>query len=653
MAKFKYILNDGTSTPNITTALVPEEIEQIENRFIYDGYEVIQEEETFSGTGTIAQRNTIVNTGDTDIRINRFSSTYIEGIARGFHRKDVMIHFCNNCWEGEAQWVSRTPYEFGLHPVSKHTWSRIGRNISSVGSWSTCRYYPLLFIEDRTDNKTWYFEHEGGFSWAIELGTKGTTEELEICVEVNGFDENQSGFTYTLKPNDKYTTSKAIYGVVDGGIDEAVSELIRYKRLTDKKRFKEIPVCFNDYMNCLWGRPDEKKLIPLIDSAAEVGVEVFCIDDGWYINEGNDFNFGDWIENDAKFGEYGFSGIIEYIKSKGMKPGIWFEIEICVPQSKIFKMCTDSVLMRDGKPVGNDRCFLNFRNEKIREYLTARIEHFYNMGVRFIKNDYNHTTGIGCDNSGHSYAYGLIENTKAFYGFIDEITKKFPDLIIENCGSGAMRCDNGTLKHFNLQSSSDQEMFNNNPSILWGMQRCMLPEKTGIWSFPFPLEYSCIPDGTAIYDDEYYKKMSDGEQTIFNMACAMFGVMYLSGHIEMCDEYNKRLIKEGIEVYKKDRNFLLGAEPLLIYPQQKLFSDGYSVIALRNGDKIRLGVFKFNADSNLEIDLSKQIGNDSKLTPIYPLQNLNAFAELKNCIFKFETEKRVAARVYGINTAEN
>ena len=649
MVKFKYILNDGMSAPTATNVWVPKEKKQIGNKFIYDGFEVIQNEETFPGIGTIVQKNIIKNTGNEDIRINRFSSTYIEGIAPGFHKNDVMIHFCNNCWEGEAQWVSCTPYEFGLYPVAKHSWSRTGKSISSVGSWSTCRYYPLLFIEDRTNNKTWYFEHEGGFSWAIELGTKGKTEELEICVEVNSLDENQSGFTYTLKPKTEYTTSNVVYGTIDDGINEAVAELLKYKRMTDKKRFDEIPVCFNDYMNCLWARPNEKKLIPLIDRASEVGAEVFCIDDGWFKSEENGYNFGDWIEDDDKFGDYKFSEIIEYIKSKGMKPGIWFELETCVPQSKIFKMCNDSVLVRDGKPVGNGRCFLNFKNPNIRKYLTERIEYFYNMGVRFIKNDYNHTTGIGCDNSGQSYAYGLVENTKAFYAFIDELCERFPELIIENCGSGAMRCDNGTLRHFSLQSSSDQELFYNNPSIVWGMQRCMLPEKTGIWSFPFPLENNQISLDLSIYDDEYYKKMSDGEQTIYNMACAMFGVMYLSGHIEMCDNYNKQLIKDGVEIYKKDRKFLLNALPLFIYPQQKLFSDGYSVLALHDDNKIRLGVFKYNADSGLETDLTKWVDKDSSLTQIYPLNEDSVFAELQNGIFRFSTEKKIAARVYEIN----
>ena len=125
--------------------------------------------------------------------------------------------------------------------------------------------------------------------------------------------------------------------------------------------------------------------------------------------------------------------------------------------------------------------------------------------------------------------------------------------------------------------------------------------------------------------------------------------MVVSGHIEMCDDYNKQLIKDGIEIYKKDRKFLLNALPLFIYPQQKLFSDGYSVLALHDNNKIRLGVFKYNADSELETDLTKWVGKDSSLRQIYPLNEDNVFAELQNAVFRFSTEKKIAARVYEIN----
>lgn len=648
MIKHKIIINGSISSPTVTNIEKPA-CKERDGKFVYDKFEIAQKEEKFETVNAILQENIIKNTSDNEITINRFSSVYIENIAVGFHKKNVLLHFCNNCWEGEAQWHSVTPYEFGLYPVAKHPWSVTGKSIGTVGSWSTCRYYPILLIEDKTDNKTWYFEHEGGFSWEIELGTKGEPNRLGITVEVNSFNEDLSGFAYKLKPNESYKTSGVVYGEVNGGAEDAVRELLKYKRVSGGKRLERLPVCFNDYMNCLWARPDDKKLIPLIDKAAEVGAEIFCMDDGWFKRKKDGADSGDWIEDDDKFGEYKFSGIIEYIKSKGMKPGVWLEMEICDPASQMFSMCEGSILTRGGNAVGKTACFVNFKNRKVREYLGSRIEYLYNLGIRYIKNDYNHTMGIGCDNSGQCSAYGLMENTLAFYDFIDEITDKFPELIIENCGSGAMRCDGGTLKHFHLQSTSDQEIFTNNPSIIWGMQKCILPEKMGIWAFPFPLESGENQrELNEVYNKDYYEKMSDGEQTVYNMSCAMFGIMYLSGHIDMCDEYNTELIKEGIEVYKNSRDFLNGALPLFVYPQQKLFTDGIGVLALKNDDTLRIGIFK-NDEKKISVDLSKLTTEKSELKLLYPKKANGAECTLKDGILRFSSEKKVAARVYEIN----
>ncbi len=54
-----------------------------------------------------------------------------------------------------------------------------------------------------------------------------------------------------------------------------------------------------------------------------------------------------------------------------------------------------------------------------------------------------------------SAATGLEENEKSLLAFVDGLRARYLDLTIENCGSGAMRSDNGTLSHFHLQSTSD------------------------------------------------------------------------------------------------------------------------------------------------------------------------------------------------------
>lgn len=596
----------------------------------------------------VKQKNTVRNIGKEKLKINRFSSVYLNDVVMDFQDKDVMLHFCHFAWEGEGQWVAKSLYEFGIYPVADHLAGRNSRSLNSIGSWSTEKYYPLLLIENKTDAKTWFFEHLGGMSWEIELGTFGRHNHCSLTVEVNALNENQSNTYIELTEGQEFTTASVLYGNVDGDVNEALRTLLKYKR-SKGLTLEELPVCFNDYMNCLWARPSEEKLLPLIDAAAEVGAEIFCIDDGWFINENEGIAFGDWIEDDTKFGEYGFQGIIKYIQEKGLKPGIWFELETCTSNSTIFNLSSDAALYRGSKTVEEYRCFVNFRCKEATDYLLERIRYFYQCGIRYIKNDYNHSLGIGCDNNNlSSTGLGIVENTRAFYQFIDRVTKEMPDLVIENCGSGAMRCDFGTLEHFHLQSVSDQEHYLNNPSILYGVQKCILPEKCGIWAYPYPLIFDNRDSVDYLCDEEYQKSMMDGEQTIYNMALVMFGVPILSGHIEKSDSYNRSLIAKAIEVYKAKRQFLMTALPITVYPQQKLYHEGYSVIALLNEEKIRLGIFKNHGADNISIDLSHWCRDNSSLEEIYPMCDEQTKAGVANGIFTFKCEKSIAARVYEI-----
>ena len=56
----------------------------------------------------------------------------------------------------------------------------------------------------------------------------------------------------------------------------------------------------------------------------------------------------------------------------------------------------------------------------------------YSIGVRYIKNDYNQTTGFGCDGNGAA-SEALKESQAAFFEFIESVREKYPDLIIEQC----------------------------------------------------------------------------------------------------------------------------------------------------------------------------------------------------------------------------
>lgn len=266
----------------------------------------------------------------------------------------------------------------------------------------------------------------------------------------------------------------------------------------------------------------------------------------------------------ANFEKTTLSHLANEISSHGMLPGIWFEFETCNDTAFLYSSEKDAIIKRYDKEVNGERSFYNFSNERVREYLKDKVREFYDMGFRFIKNDYNHSVGIGCTNNydGESAPEGAIRNINAFYSFIDELYREFPDLIIENCGSGALRSDNKTLRRFYLQSTSDQEFYYNNPSIIMGTMAQLPPEKAGIWSYPYPVMYEERIGFTA--SEEYIESRKDGYETAFNMVNSMMGAMYLSGRIDLCDEMNFNLVKESVEIYKRIRRIIPKCRP--VYP---------------------------------------------------------------------------------------
>ena len=80
----------------------------------FDGYTVRENTEKDPDNCVIKQINVITNTSDKYITVNRLSSVYANGIAKDFYEKEVLIHLCHFAWQGEAQWVTKTPLEMGF-----------------------------------------------------------------------------------------------------------------------------------------------------------------------------------------------------------------------------------------------------------------------------------------------------------------------------------------------------------------------------------------------------------------------------------------------------------------------------------------------------------------------------------------------------------
>ncbi len=100
-------------------------------------------------------------------------------------------------------------------------------------------------------------------------------------------------------------------------MDDATNRLHRYveRRVRPPVRDRRYPLVVNNS----WGSGmavDEALARRMIDAAAEIGVELFHVDAGWYRE------VGDWRPHPEKFPR-GLAPVGEYARSKGLGFGLW------------------------------------------------------------------------------------------------------------------------------------------------------------------------------------------------------------------------------------------------------------------------------------------------------------------------------------------
>ena len=624
-----------------------------------DKLEVTVKMSFIPGADAVRQINSVKNVSKEKVTLNHFGSALVNGVACGgltkWYRDDarIKVHHFMSHWQGEAQWKTNSLSELGITKQTAHSWDMTSWRVRSIGSWSTGKHFPLVVVEDTETGLVWYMEIEGGFNWTIELGNRNGHADGEgtFFLEANAADE-ETGFVKTLRPGETFTAAPVLFGCTDGSFEEGVKQLLIARRKTTVAKWDgEAPACFNTYMDCVWGAGDKNTLPGLIDAAAEAGCEVFCLDAGWYEKGLGAWTLGDKEFGEKKFGKGGLKGIFDLIKSKGMKPGAWLEIESLDPNTPMAD--EGGVLKRFGAPVA-DSHFVDYTDPKQCEYIEGVFDMLYELGARFIKNDYNRSVMLGAEIRGSSVGEGLKKSAEAFYALIDRVKKKYPDLKIENCGSGAMRSDNGTLRHFELQSTSDQELYELNPSIASGYAACIAPEKAGIWAYPYPVSFYEIQKGLDVYADKSrMEALADGEQTAFNMINALCGVLYLSGRIDKADAFNKQLIKDGTEVYKKYRSHNHSSYPVWPCGRLNLCDKTHSALGFLSADgkKMTLAVWKFEDSSKvIKIDLSKYFGGkEVKVEYIYPTAIDAKFTYFANTsVLAVEMPKDYTARYFSI-----
>lgn len=414
-------------------------------------------------------------------------------------------------------------------------------SFASTGTWSTGKFLPVAGLVSQQDAFAWVFEIEHNGAWRWEVGE----DTVDGYFAISGPTDIDHQFTRVLAPGDTLETVPATIAAASD-FAGAMGELTKFRRRARRPHPDNtaMPIVFNDYMNTLNGDPTTERLIPLIDAAASVGAEVFCIDAGWY-DDGSDWwdSVGEWIPSTTRFSG-GLGEVVDQIRRHGMTPGLWLEPEVVGVRSPMAdRLPAEAFLSRYGERiVEQGRYHLDLRNSAAIDHLNGVVDRLIaEFGIGYFKLDYNINPGSGPDRDADSVGAALLEHNRAHLAWIDSVLDRHPNLVLENCASGAMRMDFAMLSRMQLQSTSDQQDFLKYPPIAASAPLSMLPEQAANWAYPQP-------------------EMST-EEAAFALATGLLGRFYVSGYLNRMTEPQIRLVSEAITVAKDLRADIQDATP--------------------------------------------------------------------------------------------
>lgn len=561
------------------------------------GLELVSHFQFYKNVHVMRCFNVITNKGtkpQTLEHISTFNYLGFEKEGGGAQDEKIQIYIPHNGWQREMAWKKYTLPQLGMactQPVNKqHTSKRIC--VTNTGNWSTKEYLPMGCIENTCINSIlfWQIEHNGSWHW--EISDQNGHMYIQLC----GPTEREAHWFNTLMPGESFTTVPAAVGVCPGGIDAAMGELTKYRRIIRRpnRDNEALPVIFNDYMNCLWGNPTTEKEMPMIRAAAKAGCEYYVIDAGWYAPGSWWDSVGLWQESRERF-PGGLKEVLDEVRSYHMIPGVWLELEVMGIQCPMADEFPDECFfVRHGKRVyDRSRYQLDFRHPKVRAYVTEVIRRLVeDYGVGYIKMDYNIEPGIGTEIHAESFGGGLLGHERAYLEWLDEIFAAYPDLVIENCSSGGLRMDYAMLSRYSIQSTSDQEDYCAYSVVSANAAAALTPEQAAVWSYP--------------------TEDADCENVIFNMVNSMLLRIHQSGHLVKMEGKRFDLIKAAIDYYKTIRGDIKTAVPF--WPMGLgAYEDPWLSFGLKTEDKLYVAVWRRGGDDDtctLKLPCLKQkLGN--------------------------------------------
>lgn len=448
-------------------------------------------------------------------------------------------------------------------------------SIESRTGFSSAKFNPFFMLKEKSANL------DNGDVYSFNLIYSGNHLE-EIERSHYGLVRVQAGinpfcFEYKLKQGERFETPYAVMTYSNKGVNGARLNMHHFTNnhvIPSQWNNTIRPVVINNWEGTYF-KFKESKLLALAKDAKKYGAELFVLDDGWFGARNSDLaGLGDYDVNKKKL-PGGLSGLSKKLHKMGLKFGLWVEPESVNEDSNCYRTHPDwAVKCVDREPArSRHQLHLDLTKKEVQDYIIDNVSNILSSAqIEFVKWDMNRNISDITFNDYepgefyHRYILGL-------YRVMDELTKRFPNVLFEGCASGGNRFDLGILSFFPQIWASDDTDAHERLTIQSG---CFLgyPQST------VSAHVSCSPSHQLLRHTPI--------DTRFNVA--MFGVLGFELLFNELDKLEKKRCSALVDIYKKYREVFQFGD----FYELDSFSDNYSKWQVLSKDKSKAVIGHFN-----------------------------------------------------------
>lgn len=342
----------------------------------------------------------------------------------------------------------------GRHAMERNMQrSPLMHGIQTIGSkrgTSSHQHNPFMILADK--NTTEEFGNCYGLSFLYSGNFLGEVEidQLDQTRVLIGLQEEL--FCWQLAVGEEFCAPEVAMSFSAEGLGTLSANYHRAYRnnlCRGKYKLQPRPVLINNWEATYFDFTGDK-IYDIAKQAAELGVEMLVLDDGWFgKREDDNSGLGDWYVNESKL-QGTIGRLAERINELGIQFGLWVEPEMVSEDSDLYRAHPDWAFQIPGRrPVrGRNQLLLDFSREEIRNTIYEQLcKILDSANIAYIKWDMNRSITDVYSALADSGRQGetLHRFVLGVYEVLEKLLRRYPELLIEGCSGGGGRYDAGML----------------------------------------------------------------------------------------------------------------------------------------------------------------------------------------------------------------